>query len=361
MWLIFLGVLALGADTSMAFCPLIIAHRGASGYRPEHTLAAYELAIGQGADFLEVDVVSTRDGILIARHENELSETTDVASRAEFARGRTTKHIDGDPQSGWFTEDFSLEELKRLRATERMPVLRPQNLAYDGLFAIPTLQEIIDLVRQQERATGRTIGLYLETKHPTYFRSIGLPLEEKLVEVLARNGYRTGADPVFLESFETTSLRKLEALTSLRRVQLIGSRDERPYDFIVSGDQRTMQDLLTSAGLAEVAGYAGAIGVTKEWFQPQGESWLPAAEQLTRAAHQAGLLVHVWTFRNENYFLPEALRLGDPADPEFLRRWGEVVTEYKQYFGLGVDGVFSDFPATARQVVTEFQNATPCQ
>lgn len=347
------------AGTATASRPLIIAHRGASGHRPEHTLAAYELAIVQGADFLEVDLVPTRDGVLVARHENALLNTTDVAARPEWRQHKTTKQIEGLQQTGWFTEDFSLEELKQLRAIERMPNLRQQNQAYDRRQAIPTLQEIIDLVRQQEQSTGRTIGLYLETKRTTYFRSIGLPLEGRLVEVLDRNGYRAGADPVFLESFEAASLRELNRLTPLRLVQLIGSRDQHPDDFVVRGDPRRAQDLLTQAGLAEIAGYAAAIGVPKEWFQPHGEPGLPPAEQLVRDAHQAGLLVHVWTFRNENYFLPEDLRRGDPEDPEFLRRWGEAVTEYKRYFGLGVDGVFSDFPATARQAVMEFQQTTP--
>lgn len=360
-WLITLAALTLFADVAMASCPLIIAHRGASGHRPEHTLAAYELAVAQGADFLEVDVVSTRDGVLVARHENELSETTDVASRPEFADRETSKLIDGARRSGWFVEDFSLEELKRLRAIERIPMVRPQNQAFDRLFAVPTLQEVIDLVRQESRATGKNIGLYLETKHPTYFRAIGLPLEDVLVEVLARNHYRTAADPVFLESFEPGSLRKLQTLTRLRLVQLLGSRAERPYDFVVQGDARTTQDLLAPAGLTEIARYASVLGVTKEWFQLSDEAGSAKASAFIRDVHQRGLQVHVWTFRNENHFLPEDLRAGDPDNIEFPRQWGDALTEYQRYFRLGVDGVFSDFPATARQALTEYQKTDACR
>ncbi len=357
-WLIPPVAFTLFADVAMASCPLIIAHRGASGHRPEHTVAAYELAIAQGADFLEVDVVSTRDGMLVARHENELSETTDVASRPEFAERKASKLIDGARRSGWFVEDFSLEELKRLRAIERIPMVRPQNQAFDRLFAVPTLQEVIDLVRQEGRAIGKHIGLYLETKHPTYFRSIGLPLEDLLVGVLGRNDYRTAADPVFLESFEPGSLRRLRTLTGLRLVQLLGSRDERPYDFVVQGDSRTTQDLLTPAGLTEIAQYASVLGMTKEWFQLSDEAGSAEASAFIRDVHQRGLHVHVWTFRNENHFLPEDLRVGDRGNVEFPRQWGDAPAEYQRYFRLGIDGVFSDFPATARQALTEYQKKT---
>lgn len=359
-WLVPLAALILFADLAMASCPLIIAHRGASGLRPEHTMAAYELAIAQGADFLEVDVVATRDGVLVARHENEVTETTDVASRPEFAGRKTSKIIDGARRSGWFVEDFTLEELKQLRAIERMPAMRPQNQAFDGLLTVPTLQEVIDLVRRQSRATGHDIGLYIETKHPTYFRFIGLPLEEALAEVLGRNNYRTAADPVFLESFEPGSLRTLNLLTRLRLVQLLGSPDERPYDFVVQGDSRTTQDLLTPAGLTEIARYASALGVTKAWFHVSDESGRAKASTFLRDAHRRGLQVHVWTFRNENYFLPDDLRAGDPDDIEFPRQWGDALAEYQRYFRLGIDGVFSDFPATARHALTEYRKTEAC-
>jgi glycerophosphoryl diester phosphodiesterase len=361
MWLLPLAVFTLFTEVVMAACPLLIAHRGASGHRPEHTLAAYELAIAQGADFLEVDVVATRDGVLVARHENELTETTDVASRQEFAGRKASKLIDGARRSGWFVEDFNLEELKRLRAIERIPAMRPQNQAFDGLFTVPTLQEVIDLARGQSRLTGHDIGLYLETKHPTYFRSIGLPLEEALAEVLGRNDYRTAADPVFLESFEPSSLRTLKLLTRLRLVQLLGSPDERPYDFAVHGDSRTTQDLLTPAGLAEVAQYASVLGMTKAWFHLSDESGRAKASAFIRDAHRRGLQVHVWTLRNENYFLPDDLRAGNPSDVEFPRRWGDTLTEYQRYFRLDIDGVFTDFPATARQALAEYQKTSSCR
>src|SRR5262245_33856222 len=354
------AALALFADMSFAACPLIIAHRGASGHRPEHTMAAYELAIAQGADFLEVDIVATGDGMLIARHENELSDTTDVASRPEFSDRKTTKLIDGIRRAGWFTEDFSLEEVRRLRTIERMPSMRPNNQVFDGQFMIPSLQDVIDLVRRESRAAGKEVGLYVETKHPTHFRSLGLPLEHSLVELLHRNGYRTAADPVYLESFEPTSLRKLTELTGLRLVQLIGAQGELPYDFVLQHDSRTTHDLLAPAGLTEIAGYAAALGVTREWIYPIEKTDRIKSPTFIREAHEKGLQVHVWTFRNENYFLPADLRVGDAGHIEFPRREGNALGEYQRYFRLGVDGVFSDFPATARQALTIYRKSHSC-
>jgi len=352
-------LLTLLTDMSFAACPLIIAHRGASGSRPEHTLAAYELAIAQGADSIEVDIVATRDGALIARHENELSETTDIATKPEFVPRRTIKLVDGVRRSGWFTEDFTLNELRQLRAIERMRTMRPDNQVFDGQFIIPSLQDVIDLVRRESHE-GREIGLYLETKHPTYFHTLGLPLENALVEILHRNGYRTADDPVYLESFEPVSLRRLKELTSLRLVQLIGAPEERPYDLVVKNDLRTNLDLPTPAGLGEIAEYAAALGVTKEWMYPSGKSLSQNTTVLIREAHERGLHVHVWTFRNENYFLPADLRLGDPNDLEFPRRWGNALREYQWYFRLGIDAVFSDFPATAQQSLSEYRLRQSC-
>ncbi len=345
----------------MAACPLIVAHRGASGYRPEHTLAAYELAVAQGADFIEVDLVSTRDGVLVARHENELSETTDVASRRDFADRKTSKIIDGTERSGWFIEEFSIEEVQRLRAIERIPALRPENQTFDKQLPIPTLQEVIDLVRRESRARGKQVGLYIETKHPTYFRSIGLPLEEQLIAVLSRNHYRTAQDPVFLQSFEPSSLRKLQQFTRVRLVQLLAGPDHQPYDFIMQEDARSTQDLLTPAGLAEIAEYASVLGLSKEWFSDSKESGGMKGATFVREAHQKGLQIHVWTFRNENYFLPKDLRTGDHRDDQFARRWGRALTEYQRYFQLGINGIFSDFPATARQALTEYLKTTTCR
>jgi glycerophosphoryl diester phosphodiesterase len=327
--------------------PIVIGHRGASGYRPEHTLAAYALAIDHGADFVEPDLVSTRDGVLVARHENEIAATTDVAERTEFAARRTTKTIDGVPITGWFTEDFTLAELKTLRAKERIPQLRPLNARFDGDFTVPTLQEVIDLVRAKESELGRRIGIYPETKHPTYFDSIGLSLEEPLVRVLHANGYRKKKDPVFIQSFEVQNLKDLRRMTDLPLVQLINAGG-KPYDFVVSGDPRTYADLVTPKGLREIEKYAAGIGANKNLIVPRdaANNLLPPTS-LVRDAHQAGLVVHAWTFRNENEFLPNEFRVGDPADPTFRTQRGSPEAEYRLFYQLGIDGLFSDQPETA--------------
>ncbi|HEY9862027.1 MAG TPA: glycerophosphodiester phosphodiesterase family protein, partial [Candidatus Obscuribacterales bacterium] len=223
--------------------PIVIGHRGASGLRPEHTLAAYELAIAQGADYIEPDLVATKDGVLVARHENEISGTTDVAERPEFSDRKTTKTIDGVAYTGWFTEDFTLAELKTLRAKERIPGLRPGNTAFNGQFEIPTLQEVIDLAQRKSAELGRTIGIYPETKHPSYFDSIGLSLEEPLVETLNQNGYIGLNAPVFIQSFEVGNLQQLNQLTDVPLVQLFGGATDQPYDFVLQGDTRTYGDL----------------------------------------------------------------------------------------------------------------------
>ncbi|WP_392483001.1 glycerophosphodiester phosphodiesterase [Nostoc sp. C110] len=317
--------------------PIIIAHRGASGYRPEHTLAAYELAIALGADYIEPDLVSTKDGVLIARHENEISETTDVASHTEFAHRRTTKIIDGESKTGWFTEDFTLAEVKTLRAKERIGQLRSQNTAYDGLFEIPTLQEIIDLVKRKSAEVNRAIGIYPETKHPTYFKSIGLALEPPLLATLTANGYEGANAPVFIQSFEVSNLQDLSTKTDLPLVQLLNNSG-KPNDFVVSGDERTYADLVTASGLREIAKYAKAVGVHKNLLVPRDSSGkLRSPTSLVTDAHTASLLVHVWTFRNEDYFLP-------------LDFQGNPQGEYELFFSLGVDGVFSDYPDTASTV-----------
>ncbi|MEH2367465.1 glycerophosphodiester phosphodiesterase [Nostoc sp.] len=323
--------------------PIIIAHRGASGYRPEHTLAAYELAIALGADYIEPDLVSTKDGVLIARHENEISETTDVASHAEFAHLQTTKIIDGESKTGWFTEDFTLTELKTLRAKERIPQVRSQNTAYDGLFEIPTLQEIIDLVKVKSGEINRTIGIYPETKHPTYFQSIGLALEAPLLATLTANGYQGANAPVFIQSFEVGNLQDLSTKTDLPLVQLLNNSG-KPYDFVISGCERTYTDLVTASGLKEIAKYAKAIGIHKNLLVPRDSNGKlrrrgAACRQISPTslvidAHAAGLLVHVWTFRNEDCFLP-------------LDFQGNPQAEYELFFSLDVDGVFSDYPDTA--------------
>jgi glycerophosphoryl diester phosphodiesterase len=318
---------------------IVIGHRGASGYRPEHTLAAYRLAIAQGADYVEPDLVSTRDGVLVARHENEISGTTNVSQKPEFADRRTTKVIDGTSVTGWFTEDFTLAELKRLRAVERLPAVRPGNTAYDGLFEVPTLQEVIDLVKSESRKRGKRIGIYPETKHPTYFQSIGLPLEEPLVRTLKKNRWDDRRAPVFIQSFETANLRKLNRLVDVPLVQLVQSAGA-PYDLVVAGDPRTYRDLVTPAGLRWIARYADGAGVEKALIIPRdANGFLLAPTTVVRDAHRAGLTVHSWTFRSENQFLPADFRIG--TDPT---AHGNYLAEYRVFLRQGIDGVFSDFP-----------------
>ncbi|WGV28263.1 glycerophosphodiester phosphodiesterase [Halotia branconii] len=317
----------------MPNAPIIIAHRGASGYRPEHTLAAYELAIALGADYIEPDLVATKDGVLIARHENEISETTDVASHTEFTDRQTTKLIDGEEKIGWFTEDFTLAEIKTLRTKERIPQIRPQNTIYDGLFTIPTLQEIIDLTKAKSVQMNRTIGIYPETKHPTYFQSIGLSLEDPLLATLTANS----DIPVFIQSFEVSNLQYLSTKTDLPLVQLLNATG-KPEDFVVSNDIRTYADLATASGLREIAEYAQAIGINKNLLIPRDSNGkLRSPTSIVKNAHAAGLLVHAWTFRNEDCFLP-------------LDFQGNPQGEYQLFFSLGIDGVFSDYPDTAKTI-----------
>jgi glycerophosphoryl diester phosphodiesterase len=322
--------------------PIVIGHRGASGYRPEHTLEAYRLAIRQGADYIEPDLVSTRDGVLVARHENEISGTTDVSARPEFADRRTTKTIDGAAMTGWFTEDFTLAELKTLRAMERLPRVRPQNTAFDGRFEVPTFQEVIDLAKRESRRVGRRIGIYPETKHPTYFQTIGLALEEPLVQALRRNGLTGRRAAVYIQSFETASLRKLNKMIDVPLVQLLDASGA-PYDLVASGDPRTYADLAKPAGLAWIARYADGIGPNKNLLVPRDAAGkLLAPGPVIRDAHRAGLVVHAWTFRAENQFLPVDFRIG--TDPNAR---GDITAEYELFFAIGLDGVFSDHPDTA--------------
>jgi glycerophosphoryl diester phosphodiesterase len=313
----------------------VIAHRGASGYRPEHTLAAYELAIALGADFLEPDLVATGDGVLIARHENEISGTTDVAEHPEFAGRRRTKEIDGAEVTGWFTEDFTLAEIRTLRARERLP-FRCQE--FNGRFEVPTFAEVLALARRASEKTGRTIGVYPETKHPSYFRALGLPLEEPLLAALEAAGYRGRTAPVFLQSFEVANLKALRQRTDLPLIQLLEATGQ-PWDFRAAGDPRTCSrtygDLATPAGLAEIAAYADGIGPDKRLIVPRGpDGSLAPPTSLVADAHAAGLRVHPWTFRADAAFL--AAEYG-----------GDGEHELRQFFQLGVDGVFSDFPDLA--------------
>ncbi|MET8143901.1 glycerophosphodiester phosphodiesterase [Sphaerisporangium sp. NPDC005288] len=327
--------------------PVVIAHRGACAYRPEHTLPSYRMAIAMGADFLEPDLVSTKDHVLVARHENEISQTTDVARHPEFAARRTTKVIDGRTLTGWFTEDFTLAELRTLRAVERLPALRPGSAAFDGLAPVATFEEIVALAKRSG------VGVYAETKHPGYFASIGLPLEGPLLATLGRYGWRERADPVWIESFETANLRALRHRTRLRLVQLLEAAGA-PRDLVTKGDPRTYRDLATPAGLAEIATYADAVGVPTDLVRPvDRHGRLGAPTPLVADAHRHNLDIHVWTVRPENAYLPAPFRLGDPAAPGYASAHGDVAGWLRTLYGLGVDGVFSDDPGAARRVRDE--------
>jgi glycerophosphoryl diester phosphodiesterase len=295
---------------------VVIAHRGASGERPEHTLESYRLAIEQGADYIEPDLVMTRDRVLIARHENEIGGTTDVAARPEFAGRRRTQVIDGETLTGWFTEDFTLAEIKTLRARERLPALRPANCAFDGRSWVPTFDEILELAAaaNQLRGLKPRVGIYPETKHPAHFAALGLPQEQALLDCLERFGYGREGSPVFIQSFDPDNLRMLRDMTHLPLVQLL---------------EHGLGDL------RRVAEYADAIGIAK-----------PLASAATIAeAHALDLAVHVWTFRAENEFLPEDLKVGaDPAGH------GNIEGEIERYLARGMDGFFTDFPALGVRV-----------
>lgn len=310
--------------------PLVIAHRGASGHRPEHTLEAYDLAIQMGADVIEPDLVMTRDGILVARHENEIGSTTDVATR--FPARRRDAIIDREHVTGWFVEDFTLAELKTLRARERLPT---RSHEFDGRFGVPTFEEVLGLVRQREWETGRRIGIYPETKHPSYHDMLGLPITDTLLDVLARWGYRDATDPVFIQSFETTNLARIRPRTGIHLVQLIDASGQ-PADLAAQGDRRAFSDLITPDGLRAVAAWADGIGPSKSLVQPLGPAGeLLAPTALVQAAHATGLFVHVWTVRGDAPFLPAGYG-GDP------------LAEYRRLASLGVNGFFTDFPDQAR-------------
>jgi len=321
---------------------VVIGHRGAAGYRPEHTLASYELAARLGAEFIEPDLVPTKDGVLVARHEPEISETTDVAQHGEFADRKTTKMIDGRPVTGWFTEDFTLAELTTLRAIERIPAVRQHNTLYNGRYPIPTFDEILDLRQRLSRQFNREIGVYPETKHPSYFRAIGLALEPKLVDTLERAGLNRREAPVFVQSFEVGNLQWLRRELRVRLIQLIDSVGA-PADSAAAADLRSYDDLVTPAGLRWIARYADGIGPAKDRIVPRDATGVSAPPtSLVRDAHSAELLVHPFTFRNENQFLPAEHRSSTDVNA-----YGDAFAEYQQFYRLGVDGVFSDMPDTA--------------
>ena len=345
--------------------PMVIGHRGASGYLPEHTLASYKKAIEMGADFIEPDLVVTKDGELVARHEPNITATTDVSTRPEFANRKTTRNVDGVAETGWFVTDFTLAELRTLYAKQANPV---RDQSFNKQFQIPTFREILDLAKTESARTGRTIGVYPETKHPTYHVEAGLPIEPRLLKMLAEYGYTSKSAPVIIQSFEVANLKELRKQTGVRLVQLIDGDGvdakgnvtlvapfDKPYDFALRKDPRNFPDLMTPAGLAEVKTYADGIGPWKPYLQSaaqvmgadgkpkdlNGDGKITDADrvllpptQVIKNAHAAGLFVHAFTFRNEKELLVSDYK----ADPK---------AEYKRFYELGVDALFSDFPDTA--------------
>lgn len=325
--------------------PIIIAHRGASGLRPEHTLASYQLAIDQGADFIEPDLVLTKDGHLICRHENEIGGTTDVGARPEFADRKKVHMIDGERYEGWFTEDFTLAEIKTLRCKERLPQLRPGNMAYDGQFEVPTFEEVLELAKLQSARTGRTIGVYPETKHPTWFEGLSLSFDKPLLTLIRRYGLDAADAPIFIQSFEVTNLKRLRTKTKAPLVQLM-AKDGGPFDLAAQGV--TYASMATAAGLQEISAYAQGVGPEKILILPRdGANKNLSPTSFVKDAHAAGLVVHPWTFRAENYFLPEDYRKGQSSEPTYLAQPGDLVAEVQAFLAAGVDGVFSDFPGIA--------------
>lgn len=318
----------------------IVAHRGASGHRPEHTLAAYRAALEMGADALEVDLVPTADGVLVARHDSELSVTTDVAGRADLRDRRTIKMIDGRPLAGWFVEDLTLAQVRTLRARERHPLARAASAAHDGREGVPTLEDVLGLVRAESVRRGRSVGLMLELKHASYYAALGLPLDDLVLDVLRRYHLDHPGSGVRVMSFETTVLRRLSRRTTVSLVQLLDRPDRHPADLVLAGDRRSYGDLATPAGLSWVDGYAEAIGPHKELVVPRdrtGTSIAPSA--LVDRAHRRRLAVHVWTLRAENRFLPTQLRRG--SGPDDL---GDLVAEARALVAAGVDGLITDHP-----------------
>lgn len=347
--------------------PLVIGHRGASGYLPEHTLESYRRAVELGANFIEPDLVATKDGVLVARHEPNITSTTDVSTRAEFASRKTKKVVDGVQEEGWFASDFTLAEIKTLRAVQPMA---ERDQSFNGKYQIPTLEEVLDLAKAEGAKAGRTVGVYPETKHPTYHVNLGLQLEDRLLAILAKYGYTTKASPVIVQSFEVSNLKYLRTKTQVRLVQLVDADDvnpdgtmslvapyDKPYDFAVAGDRRTFASLLTPDGLKEVKTYADGIGPWKPYLIPSKQVdanrdgkaddlngdgkiddrdrvMMPATD-VVKNAHAVGLMVHPYTFRSEARRLASDFK-GDPK------------AEYKLFYELGVDGVFSDFPDTAK-------------
>ena len=336
-----LGAAEAGAQTQPGAAPrapLVIGHRGAAGYRPDHTLASYDLAIEMGADFIEPDLVATKDGVLVARHENDISGTTDVAEK--FPDRRRKKTIDGQEIDGFFTEDFTLAEIRTLRARQPLPF---RSKEHDARYEVPTFAEVIALAKKRSSETGRTIGIYPEIKHPTYFRAIGLPLEPMLIRALRDAGLTTRQSPVIVQCFEIDPLKTIRKELDVRLVQLTDEFDARPADQVALGNPVTYRDMLTAEGLKEIATYADGVGPWKRTIvEENADKTLKRANDVVKDAHAAGLIVHPYTFRSEERYLA----------PEYGKN---PVAEYHAFFDLGIDGVFSDYPDDAVKAVKSWR------
>ncbi|NIY69749.1 glycerophosphodiester phosphodiesterase [Streptomyces malaysiensis] len=331
--------------------PTVIGHRGASGYRPEHTFGSYQLALDMGADIIEQDLVPTKDGHLVCRHENDITATTDVSAHPEFADRKTTKTVDGAKLTGWFTEDFTLAELKTLRAKERIPGNRQRNTLYDGRWEVPTFEEVLQWADREGRRRGRRVWLYVETKHPTYFRKLGLGLEEPLAKLLRRYGRHKKDAALFLQSFEPSSIQRLRKLVDTPGVVLLSTVDSRPWDFVEANDPRTVGDLVKPEGLKWIASYAQGIGPDLSVIIPRtADGKLSTPTSVVKDAHAAGLILHPYTMRNENTFLPADFRRG--TDPN---AYGDAFGAFKAYFATGIDGIFSDNADTALLAAADFR------
>ncbi|MCQ8831065.1 glycerophosphodiester phosphodiesterase [Streptomyces malaysiensis] len=331
--------------------PTVIGHRGASGYRPEHTFGSYQLALDMGADIIEQDLVPTKDGHLVCRHENDITATTDVSAHPEFADRKTTKTVDGTKLTGWFTEDFTLAELKTLRAKERIPGNRQRNTLYDGRWEVPTFEEVLQWADREGRRRGRRVWLYVETKHPTYFRKLGLGLEEPLAKLLRRYGRHKKDAALFLQSFEPSSIQRLRKMVDTPGVVLLSTVDSRPWDFVEANDPRTVGDLVKPEGLKWIASYAQGIGPDLSVIIPRtADGKLGTPTSVVKDAHAAGLILHPYTMRNENTFLPADFRRG--TDPN---AYGDAFGAFKAYFATGIDGIFSDNADTALLAAADFR------
>ncbi|MGW1705635.1 glycerophosphodiester phosphodiesterase [Streptomyces sp. NPDC002206] len=330
--------------------PTVIGHRGTSGYRPEHTLGSYQLALDMGAHIIEQDLVPTKDGHLVCRHENDITATTDVSAHPEFASRKTTKTVDGVSLTGWFTEDFTLAELKTLRAKERIPGNRQKNTLYDGRWEVPTFEEVLQWADREGRRRGKQVWLYVETKHPTYFRGLGLGLEEPLAKLLRHYDRHRKQSPLILQSFEPTSIQRLSKLVATPRVVLLSGAGSKPWDFVATGDPRTVDDLVKPSGLTWLASFAQGIGPTLDLIIPKDASGrLTTPTTLVKDAHAQGLILHPYTMRNENTFLPADFRRG--TDPN---AYGDAFGAFRTYFSTGIDGIFSDNPDTALLAAADF-------